>query len=172
MLVLAAGIALAQRRLIYLLLAFGALCSGALRGLDVCNADGSPGPGLGYLFVLGTFGGLFLNSTIPLFYELVLEVTFPEPEATVLILLTNMNNIACIFFLSIPNTCERARRARGARARACKRERAHEPEPARARTSPSPQGPPPCPPLRRAWHQLALCGHGCRARNRDTDCLR
>ena len=34
----------------------------------------------------------------------MLEVTFPEPEATVLILLTNMNNIACIIFLSIPST--------------------------------------------------------------------
>jgi FLVCR family MFS transporter len=84
-------------------LAFGALCSGAVRGLDVCDADGAPGPGLGWLFVIGTLGGLALNSTIPLFYECVLEVTFPEPEATALILLTNMNNIACIFFLSIPN---------------------------------------------------------------------
>ena len=84
--------------------AFGALCAGALPGLLVCDADGEPGPGMGALFVLGTLGGLALNSTIPIFYELVLEVTFPEPEATVLILLTNMNNLACIVFLSIPSS--------------------------------------------------------------------
>jgi FLVCR family MFS transporter len=49
----------------------------------VCKADGSPAVGMVGLFVLGSFGGLFLNSTIPLFYEMVLETSFPLPEATV-----------------------------------------------------------------------------------------
>jgi MFS family permease len=84
-------------------LSFGALCSGVVPSLEVCDERGEPGPGMSILFILGTLGGLFLNSTIPIFYELTLEVTYPEPEATVLILLTNMNNLACIVFLSIPN---------------------------------------------------------------------
>jgi len=49
----------------------------------VCKADGSPGPAMVGLFLLGSFGGLCLNSTIPLFYEMVLETSFPLPEATV-----------------------------------------------------------------------------------------
>lgn len=49
----------------------------------VCRADGSPARGMVGLFLLGSFGGLCLNSTIPIFYELVLETSFPLPEATV-----------------------------------------------------------------------------------------
>jgi hypothetical protein len=36
--------------------------------------------------------------------ELSLETTYPLPEATVLIMLTNSNNLGCIIFLGIPST--------------------------------------------------------------------
>jgi FLVCR family MFS transporter len=84
--------------------AFAVICSGWFEGFPICDADGSPDRGMSVLFALGMLGGLALNSTIPIFYELALETTYPLPEATTLIWLTNMNNVACILFLSIPQT--------------------------------------------------------------------
>lgn len=81
---------------------FAVLTSGIIKGQIICNPDGSPGTGMYPLFILGVLGGLFLNSTIPLYYELSLEVTYPVPEATVCTMLTNMNNVGCLIFLGIP----------------------------------------------------------------------
>jgi hypothetical protein len=124
------------KRTLVVLLALSAACFLAFAALvaedpgAVCRADGSPAVGMGVLFLLGTVGGLCLNSTIPLFYEMVLETSFPLPEATVvrrffqlplaplrrfthappssspfqIVMLTNMNNFACMVFLAIPNT--------------------------------------------------------------------
>jgi FLVCR family MFS transporter len=99
-----------MKRLLVGLMAVSGLCftgfavfaSPGLVNSVVCHADGSPGSGMWPLFVLGVLGGLFLNSAIPLFYELSLEVTYPIPEATVCIQLTNWNNIGCLIFLGIP----------------------------------------------------------------------
>lgn len=84
--------------------AFAVLVSGAIPAVSqtICHADGSPGPGLWPLFVVGALGGLFLNSTIPLYFELSMEVTYPIPEGTVCTMLTNMNNVGCLIFLGIP----------------------------------------------------------------------
>jgi len=85
-------------------LAFALLCSGAFSGFTICHQDGSPGPGMVPLFALSILGGLFVNASIPLFLELSLEISYPRPEATVFIMLTNVNNLGCLIFLSIPNT--------------------------------------------------------------------
>ena len=83
---------------------FALLASGIIKGQTICYEDGSAALGLWILLVLGVLGGLFLNSTIPLYYELSLEVTYPIPEATVCTMLTNMNNVGCLIFLGIPVT--------------------------------------------------------------------
>jgi FLVCR family MFS transporter len=63
----------------------------------------SPEVTLALLFVFSAAGGFCLNSTIPLFYELSIEVTYPHPEATVVTMLTNVNNLGCLLFLGIPS---------------------------------------------------------------------
>lgn len=83
---------------------FAVLCSGLLKGMVVCNEDGSAGPLMPWLFFISILGGLFVYSTIPLFLELSLEATHPRPEATVFIMITNMNNLGCLIFLLIPST--------------------------------------------------------------------
>jgi FLVCR family MFS transporter len=82
---------------------FAVLASGVIKGETICHPDGSPASGMWPLFVLGVMGGLFLNSSIPLFYELSMEVTYgAAPEATVCTMMTNMNNVGCLIFLSVP----------------------------------------------------------------------
>jgi FLVCR family MFS transporter len=58
--------------------------------------------GLAVLFVSATLGGLFCDSSVPLFFELSMEITFPMPESTVLMLMTLLNNIATLPPLFVP----------------------------------------------------------------------
>ena len=53
------------------------------------------------LFVSATLGGLFVNASIPFFYEASVEVSYPIPEGAAVVLLTLMNNIACLIFLGV-----------------------------------------------------------------------
>eukprot|EP00456_Euglypha_rotunda_P076555 TRINITY_DN7179_c0_g1_i8.p1 TRINITY_DN7179_c0_g1~~TRINITY_DN7179_c0_g1_i8.p1 ORF type:complete len:160 (+),score=19.30 TRINITY_DN7179_c0_g1_i8:217-696(+) len=54
------------------------------------------------LIIAASLGGFFINSAIPLFYEMSVEVSHPVGEGTVGSMLTNMNNIGCMIFLLIP----------------------------------------------------------------------
>ena len=55
------------------------------------------------LYATCIVGGLFLNGTIPLFYEAAVEVTYPVAEGSTTCLLTTFNNIGCLIFLFLPN---------------------------------------------------------------------
>ena len=54
------------------------------------------------LYLSCVFGGLFINGTVPLFYELAVETTFPIAEGVTTGLLTLMNNIGTLLFLIFP----------------------------------------------------------------------
>ncbi|XP_065845353.1 solute carrier family 49 member 4 homolog [Oscarella lobularis] len=54
------------------------------------------------LYFAATLGGLLLNGSIPLFYELAVEATYPIAEGTTTGLLTLMNNVSCMIFLFLP----------------------------------------------------------------------
>lgn len=54
------------------------------------------------LYISATLGGLFVNGTIPLFYELAVESTYPVAEGTTAGILTLMNNLGCLIFLLMP----------------------------------------------------------------------
>ena len=55
------------------------------------------------LYAACVLGGLFLNGTIPLFYETAVETTFPIGEGSTVCMLTIMNNLGCLIFLFLPN---------------------------------------------------------------------
>ena len=55
--------------------------------------------GLGMLYTLCILGGLFINCTIPLFYEAGAEAAFPVAEGSACAALTLINNFACLVFL-------------------------------------------------------------------------
>jgi FLVCR family MFS transporter len=55
------------------------------------------------LYVTAVLGGLFLNGTIPLFYEAACEATYPISEGSTTFLLTTLNNVGCLIFLFLPN---------------------------------------------------------------------
>eukprot|EP00057_Strongylocentrotus_purpuratus_P004747 XP_003729358.1 PREDICTED: disrupted in renal carcinoma protein 2 homolog [Strongylocentrotus purpuratus] len=54
------------------------------------------------LYVSVILFGLFLNSTIPLFFEITVESAFPIGEETTTILMTWLNNLFALFFLILP----------------------------------------------------------------------
>ena len=54
------------------------------------------------LYLPSALGGLFLNGTIALFYELGVETTYPIAEGITTGLLTTMNNVGCLLFLLGP----------------------------------------------------------------------
>jgi len=56
-----------------------------------------------YLYISIILNGLFVNSTIPLFYELAIEVTYPIAEGSTTGLLTTLNNVGCLVFLFVPD---------------------------------------------------------------------
>ena len=47
--------------------------------------------------------GLFINGTIPLYYELCVEATYPIAEGLTTGTLITMNNVGCAVFLVIPS---------------------------------------------------------------------
>lgn len=49
-----------------------------------------------------TLAGLFLGAALPIFYELVVEITYPLPESTSVGCLTFFNNVGACIFLAIP----------------------------------------------------------------------
>jgi FLVCR family MFS transporter len=54
------------------------------------------------LYVASGLGGLFLNGTVALFYELAVETTYPIAEGITTGVLTTMNNVGCAIFLILP----------------------------------------------------------------------
>lgn len=50
----------------------------------------------GLIFLISVMGSFFLNGSSPLFYELVVELTYPVPESISASGLTIMNNIGCL----------------------------------------------------------------------------
>ena len=54
------------------------------------------------LYLPSALGGLFLNGTIALFYELGVETTYPIAEGVTTGLLTTMNNVGTMLFLICP----------------------------------------------------------------------
>jgi len=54
------------------------------------------------LIIAASLGGFFINSAIPLFYEMSVEVSHPVGEGTVGSMLTNINNLGCMCFLFVP----------------------------------------------------------------------
>lgn len=95
------------KRLLVVLMALAAICFTLFA--IVCSPHilppqwtGGSSDGLALLFALAALGGLFLNSTIPLYYELALDVTYPIPEGTSVIVMTIMNNVGCLIFLGVP----------------------------------------------------------------------
>eukprot|EP00039_Didymoeca_costata_P010019 m.133926 g.133926 ORF g.133926 m.133926 type:complete len:460 (+) comp14681_c0_seq2:192-1571(+) len=55
------------------------------------------------LFATCIAGGVVLNGTKPLFYEVAVEATYPVAEGSTTCLLTTMNNLGCLIFLFLPN---------------------------------------------------------------------
>jgi len=56
------------------------------------------------MIVVASLGGFFLNTSLPLFYELSVEVSYPVGEGAVSAMLTDMNNLGCMIFLFLPIT--------------------------------------------------------------------
>jgi FLVCR family MFS transporter len=54
------------------------------------------------LYGMSVLGGLFVNGTIPLFYELGVESAFPIAEGLSTSVLTLLNNFWCLVFLIVP----------------------------------------------------------------------
>lgn len=61
-------------------------------------------PSVIQIFVAATAVGLFLNTAVPIFFELSIEATYPVPEATVCTVMTTMNNFGSLVMLFIPVT--------------------------------------------------------------------
>ena len=58
--------------------------------------------GLPMVYSLCILGGIFINSTVPIFYELAVDTTFPVAEGLTTSVLTVMNNIGGLLFLLLP----------------------------------------------------------------------
>ncbi|XP_067687606.1 solute carrier family 49 member 4 homolog [Haliotis asinina] len=54
-----------------------------------------------YLYISSILVGVFINGSIPLFYELGCEASYPIAEGVTAGMLTSMNNLAGIIFLSV-----------------------------------------------------------------------
>ena len=74
---------------------FALIVQGALPGVEGT-------PGLVQVFLSATLIQLFINATVPIFFELSMEATFPLSEGTVLMTMTTINNIGGMIVLFIP----------------------------------------------------------------------
>lgn len=52
-----------------------------------------------WLYVSAVLGGCFINGSIPLFYELTIETTYPVAEGIPMAIVTTSNHVACLLFL-------------------------------------------------------------------------
>lgn len=58
---------------------------------------------LAQVAIAATTGGFFLNSIIPLMYELAVESTYPHvPEGTTIMVLTTLNNVGSMLLMFVP----------------------------------------------------------------------
>ena len=55
------------------------------------------------LYCMSILGGLLVNGTIPLFYELGVESAYPIAEGLTTSVLTLINNFWCLVFLFVPS---------------------------------------------------------------------
>lgn len=87
-----------------LLVGFMGLAGLAFLGFAVVVSlcDTTSGSTVAALFALGAIGGFAINSCLPLFFELSIEISHPQPEASIITILTVMNNVGCLVFLGIP----------------------------------------------------------------------
>ncbi|XP_032222450.1 solute carrier family 49 member 4 homolog isoform X2 [Nematostella vectensis] len=56
-----------------------------------------------WLYVSAILGGCFINGSIPLFYELTVETTYPIAEGVPMAVVTTSNHLACLLFLAALN---------------------------------------------------------------------
>jgi len=59
--------------------------------------------GLPVIYTLCILGGVVINSTVPIFYELAVDTTYPVAEGLTTSVLTVMNNIGGLVFLLLPS---------------------------------------------------------------------
>lgn len=52
-----------------------------------------------WLYISAILGGCFINGSIPLFYELTIETTYPIAEGIPMAVITTSNHVACLLFL-------------------------------------------------------------------------
>ena len=52
-----------------------------------------------WLYISAILGGCFINGSIPLFYELTIETTYPIAEGIPMAVVTTSNHLACLLFL-------------------------------------------------------------------------
>ena len=50
-------------------------------------------------YISAILGGIFLNSTVPLFYEMAAERAFPVAEGVAAVIITMLNNVFSVAFL-------------------------------------------------------------------------
>ena len=53
-----------------------------------------------WLYISAVLGGCFFNGSIPLFYELTIETTYPIAEGIPMAVVTTSNHVACLLFLA------------------------------------------------------------------------
>ena len=53
-----------------------------------------------WLYISAVLGGCFINGSIPLFYELTIETTYPIAEGIPMAVVTTSNHVACLLFLA------------------------------------------------------------------------
>lgn len=53
-----------------------------------------------WLYISAILGGCFINGSIPLFYELTIETTYPIAEGIPMAVVTTSNHLACLLFLA------------------------------------------------------------------------
>lgn len=53
-----------------------------------------------WLYISAVLGGCFINGSIPLFYELTIETTYPIAEGIPMAVVTTSNHLACLLFLA------------------------------------------------------------------------
>ncbi|KAM7447983.1 Solute carrier 49 member 4 [Porites harrisoni] len=56
--------------------------------------------GIVWLYISAVLGGCFINGSIPLFYELTIETTYPIAEGIPMAVVTTSNHVACLLFLA------------------------------------------------------------------------
>jgi FLVCR family MFS transporter len=89
------------RKFLIVLSFFGAVVFGLFAVLFV-NRELLLEGGLPVVYILCILAGIFVNSTVPIFYELAVDTTYPVAEGLTTSLLTVMNNIGGLIFLLIP----------------------------------------------------------------------